>query len=91
MENRFIQKIPLNPPLPKGEDAKKDSRQAGMTDKCGLTYELLSNYKERVSTPIRLKGRLPLSKILNLFSDLKGRGNHDYQLNIPLFFCPVPE
>jgi len=42
MENRFIQKIPLNPPLPKGEDAKKDSRQAGMTDKCGLTYELLS-------------------------------------------------
>jgi hypothetical protein len=25
MENRFIQKIPLNPPLPKGEDAKKDS------------------------------------------------------------------
>ena len=32
MENRFIQKIPLNPPLPKGEDARKDSRQAGMTD-----------------------------------------------------------
>jgi len=32
MENKFIQKIPLNPPLPKGEDArKKDSRQAGMT------------------------------------------------------------
>jgi len=47
MENRFIQKIPLNPPLPKGEDEKKDSRQAGMTNKCGLTYELLSNYKER--------------------------------------------
>jgi hypothetical protein len=32
MENRLIQKIPLNPPLPKGEDARKDSRQAGMTD-----------------------------------------------------------
>ena len=91
MENRFIQKIPLNPPLPKGEDAKKDSRQAGMTDKCGLTYELLSNHKERGSTPMRLKGRLPLSKTLNLFPDLKGRGNHNYQLNIPLFFCPVPE
>ena len=111
MENRFIQKIPLNPPLPKGEDAKKDSRlssvrtqadsprrtsppecgQAGMTDKCGLTYELLSNYKERGSTPMGLKRRLSLSKILNLFPDLKGRGNHDYQLNIPLFFCPVPE
>jgi hypothetical protein len=28
MENRFIQKIPLNPPLPKGENAReKDSRQ----------------------------------------------------------------
>src|SRR4030042_716078 len=25
MENRFIQKIPLNPPLPKGENARKDS------------------------------------------------------------------
>jgi hypothetical protein len=25
MENRLIQKIPLNPPLPKGEDARKDS------------------------------------------------------------------
>jgi hypothetical protein len=36
MENRFIQKIPLNPPLPKGEDARKDSRQAGMT--AGLAY-----------------------------------------------------
>jgi hypothetical protein len=23
----FIQKIPLNPPLPKGEDTRKDSRQ----------------------------------------------------------------
>jgi len=41
MENRFIQKIPLNPPLPKGENARKDSQlssasppecgQAGMT------------------------------------------------------------
>jgi hypothetical protein len=28
MEDRFIQKIPLNPPLPKGEDIKKDSGQA---------------------------------------------------------------
>src|SRR4030042_3033137 len=37
MENRLIQKIPLNPPLPKGEDARKDSRQAGMTD--GLAYQ----------------------------------------------------
>ena len=36
MENRLIQKIPLNPPLPKGEDARKDSRQAGKT--AGLTY-----------------------------------------------------
>jgi hypothetical protein len=25
MENILIQKIPLNPPLPKGEDARKDS------------------------------------------------------------------
>jgi len=47
MENRFIQKIPLSPPLPKGEDTRNDSRQvplerlflrgqAGMTD--GLAY-----------------------------------------------------
>jgi hypothetical protein len=35
MENRFIQKIPLNPPLPRWEDTGKDSRQAGMTtEKC---------------------------------------------------------
>jgi len=25
MENRLIQKIPINPPLSKGEDARKDS------------------------------------------------------------------
>ena len=25
MENRLIQKIPLNPPLSKGEDTRKDS------------------------------------------------------------------
>jgi len=31
MENRCIQKIPLYPPFPKGEDTKKDSGQAGMT------------------------------------------------------------
>jgi hypothetical protein len=46
MEDRLIQKIPLNPPLPKGENARKDSRlssasppecgQAGTTD--GLAY-----------------------------------------------------
>jgi hypothetical protein len=55
MENRFCQKIPLNPPLPKGEDArKKDSRQvplerlfltgqAGMTD--GLAcVNILNNF-----------------------------------------------
>ncbi len=32
MGNRFIQKIPLNPPLLKGEDMKKDSEQVGMTN-----------------------------------------------------------
>jgi hypothetical protein len=26
MENRLIQKIPFNPPLPKGEDARKNSQ-----------------------------------------------------------------
>src|SRR4030042_3946819 len=38
MENRFIQKIPLNPPLPKGENARKDSRQAGMTKKTKIHF-----------------------------------------------------
>jgi hypothetical protein len=31
MENRSIQKIPLNPPLLKGENTRKDAGQAGMT------------------------------------------------------------
>jgi hypothetical protein len=29
--NIFLQKIPLYPPFPKGEDIKRDSGQAGMT------------------------------------------------------------
>jgi len=38
MENRRIQKIPLNPPLTKGEDARKDSRQAGMTKETKIKF-----------------------------------------------------
>jgi hypothetical protein len=38
MENKFIQKIPLNPPLPKGEDTRKDSRQAGMTKETKINF-----------------------------------------------------
>jgi len=37
MENSFIQEIPLYPPFPKGENTKKDSGQAGMTDSKTLT------------------------------------------------------
>jgi hypothetical protein len=32
VENRFIQEIPLYPPFPKGDDIKKDSGQARMTN-----------------------------------------------------------
>jgi hypothetical protein len=39
MENRCIQKIPLHPPFPKGEDTKKDSGQAGMT-----ALKILNNF-----------------------------------------------
>jgi hypothetical protein len=39
----LFKKIPLNPPLLKGEDTRKDSRQAGMTDglMCFKIFELI--------------------------------------------------
>ena len=64
MENRLVQKIPLNPPLPKGEDARKDSlrvvdRQAGMTKETKINF---------IDTP-QIAG-CPTIVILNLFQDL---------------------
>ena len=67
MENRFIQKIPLNPPLPKREDAKKDSIQVPLerlflTGQAGMTVNvvLLMNSLETMQTllmfPVRQQG-----------------------------------
>ena len=84
MENRLIQKIPLNPPLPKGEDARKDSRQAGMTDKFGLTYEILSKELQRfkslskvLPTILRyLRNKKRISKRRKIWHDISDENKH---------------
>jgi hypothetical protein len=58
MENGFIQKIPINPPLPKGKMQRQARlRRASWNDsKCGLTYELLSNYANIVNVSGKTTG-----------------------------------
>ena len=38
MEIDLFNKSPSNPPLPKGENARKDSRQAGMTKETKINF-----------------------------------------------------